>query len=99
MNTSIKYYHKNIPVIATATFNLSAPLKAVEVNNTSCIEELGEKITLIKENGKWMTDSSISSDHRSTYLNLLNEINWVFSQNDSLRKIIGQSSAPLSKTA
>ncbi len=99
MNTSIRYYHNSIPIIATASFNFSDQLKAVEIKNSNGIEDLGEKIVLIKENGRWVTDSSISSDHRSTYLNLLNEINWVFSQNDSLRKIASQLSQPLAKTA
>ena len=77
----IKFYHKNQQVSANAIFDLKETNTTVIVDLFKCTDELGEQILLIKQDGKWITDSDIVTKFRSTYLNLLNEINWIYHQN------------------
>jgi myosin-crossreactive antigen len=86
----IKFQHNGRQINANAIFTFNEKEKSVVVELFMCKEELGDILLLTQINGKWQTDSTISTDFRSTYLNILNEINWICCQNNSVAKVAGE---------
>ena len=92
MTTLIKFEHISKTVTAKIVLNYEEDKKEVTVEFFGCKDELGDKLLIAEIDGKWTTDSLIARKFRATYLDILNEINWMCAHEYTEVNVIGEFS-------
>jgi hypothetical protein len=92
MITFIKFQHISKTVTARVMLNYEEDKKEVTVELLGCKDCPRERLLITQINGKWTTDSTFAKNFRAIYLDILNEINWICSQNYVEAKVIGENS-------
>ena len=93
MTTIIKFQHISKTVTAKIVLTYEEDKKEVSVEFFGCKDELGDKLLIAQIDGKWATDSIIARKFRVTYLDILNEINWMCAHHYTEVKVMGEFSA------
>ena len=92
MTTLIKFEHISKTVTAKIVLNYEEDKKEVTVEFFGCKDDLGDKLLIAEIDGKWTTDSLIARKFRATYLDILNEINWMCAHEYTEVNVIGEFS-------
>jgi hypothetical protein len=92
MITIIKFQRISRNVTAKIVLTYKEDKKEVTVDFLGCTDDLGEKLLIVQIDGKWATDSLIARKFRATYLDILNEINWLCSHEYTKVKAVGEYS-------
>lgn len=91
MITFIKFRHVSQTVTAKIIIHYEEDKKEVTVELLGCKDDLGERLLITQVDGKWTTNSTIAGNFRATYLDILNEINWICSQNHAQAKVVSKN--------
>ena len=86
MTKIIEFRHRGEKIRSIVIFNFEQSKCSVMVMPYAYKEELGNTIVITRYNRDWVSESSIVSAYRLTYLNILNELDLLMIQDDGFKK-------------
>lgn len=86
MTKIIEFSHCGEVIRSVAIFNFDKTQCSVMVMPYAHKEVLGNAIVINRKDHHWVSEAPIVNENRVTYLNILNEINLLVFQNDTLKE-------------
>ena len=91
MTKIIEFNHRGEKIRSVAIFNFEHAECSVMVMPYIHKDELGNTIVITRKDHDWISEAPIASEYRLTYLNILNELDLLVIENDTLKNLLSAS--------
>jgi len=91
MTKIIEFNHRGEKIRSVAIFSFEHAECSVMVMPYIHKDELGNTIVITRKDHDWISEAPIAREYRLTYLNILNELDLLVIENDTLKNLLSAS--------